>query len=72
MPRRFPLSEVEPFVEEKRAWIERTLRRMQETEAELAPARLADGGELPFQGRRLGLSVRVEPDPFLDQSTVGG
>ena len=62
MPRRFPLSEVAPFVEEKRAWIERTLRRMQEAEAELPGARLADGGELPFLGRRLTLAVRVEPN----------
>ena len=62
MPRRFPLSEVAPFVEEKRAWIERTLRRMRETEAELAAARLADGGELPFLGRRLRLAVRIEPN----------
>ena len=43
VPQRFPLRDVEPFVEEKRAWIERTLRRMRETEAELPPARLADG-----------------------------
>jgi predicted metal-dependent hydrolase len=62
LPRRFPLSEVAPFVEEKRAWIERTLRRMQETEAELPAAHLADGGELPFLGRRLTLAVRVEPN----------
>jgi predicted metal-dependent hydrolase len=62
LPRRFPLSEVAPFVEEKRAWIERTLRRMQETEAELPAACLADGGELPFLGRRLTLVVRVEPN----------
>ena len=62
MPRRFPLAEVAPFVEEKRAWIERTLRRMQETEAELPAARLADGGELPFLGRRLTLAVRIEPN----------
>jgi predicted metal-dependent hydrolase len=61
VPRRFPLREVEPFVEEKRAWIERTLRRMRETEAELPPARLADGGELAYLGERLRLSVRVEP-----------
>ena len=38
VPQRFPLREVEPFVEEKRAWIERTLRRMRETEVELPPA----------------------------------
>jgi predicted metal-dependent hydrolase len=62
LPRRFPLSEVAPFVEEKRAWIERTLRRMQETEAELPAARLADGGELPFLGGRLRLAVRIEPN----------
>jgi predicted metal-dependent hydrolase len=72
VPRRFPLSEVEPFVEEKRAWIERTLRRMQETEAELAPARLADGGELPFRGRRLRLSVRVEPQRVREHLVLRG
>jgi predicted metal-dependent hydrolase len=60
VPRRFPLREVEPFVEEKRAWIERTLKRMRETEAELPPARLADGGEVPYLGERLDLAVRVE------------
>jgi predicted metal-dependent hydrolase len=60
VPRRFPLREVEPFVEEKRAWIERTLKRMRETEAELPPARLTDGGEVPYLGERLGLAVRVE------------
>jgi len=60
VPQRFPLRNVEPFVEEKRAWIERTLKRMRETEAELPPARLADGGEVPYLGERLGLVVRVE------------
>ena len=60
MPQRFPLREVEPFVEEKRAWIERTLERMRETESELPPARLADGGEAPYLGERLGLAVRIE------------
>ena len=57
VPRRFPLSEVEPFVEEKRAWIERTLRRMQETEVELPPARLADGGG----DFRVGMAALEEP-----------
>jgi hypothetical protein len=61
VPRRFPLSEVEPFVEEKRGWIERTLRRMRETEAELPPARLENGGHVPYLGDRLGLAVRVDP-----------
>jgi predicted metal-dependent hydrolase len=61
VPRRFPLREVEPFVEEKRAWIERTLKRMRETEAELPAARLEDGGLVPYLGESLRLSVRVEP-----------
>jgi predicted metal-dependent hydrolase len=62
VPRRFPLGDVEPFVAEKRGWIERTLRRMRESEAELPPARLEDGGEVPYLGERLPLRVRVELD----------
>jgi predicted metal-dependent hydrolase len=61
VPRRFPLREVEPFVEEKRAWIERTLRRLQESETELPAPRLEDGGLVPYLGESLRLSVRVEP-----------
>jgi len=60
VPRRFPMREVAPFVEEKRSWIERTLRRMRESETELPPARLEEGGELPYLGERLALGVRVE------------
>jgi predicted metal-dependent hydrolase len=62
VPARFPLREVEPFVEEKRGWIERTLRRMRESESELPAARLEDGGEVPYLGERLALRVRVEPE----------
>jgi predicted metal-dependent hydrolase len=61
VPRRFPLRDVEPFVEEKRAWIERTLRRLRETEAELPAARLEPGGRVPYLGETLFLDVRVEP-----------
>ena len=61
VPRRFPLRDVEPFVRRKRPWIERTLRRMAETDAELPPPRLEHGGEVPFLGERLQLAVRVEP-----------
>ena len=61
VPRRFPLREVEPFVEEKRAWIERTLLRMRQTELELPPARLEDGGEVWYLGERLTLAVRIDP-----------
>ena len=34
---------------------------MRESEADFAPARLRDGGDVPYLGDRLGLSVRVEP-----------
>jgi predicted metal-dependent hydrolase len=61
VPRRFPLHEVEPFVEEKRAWIERTLRRMRETDAELPRARLEHGGQAGYLGELLRLAVRVDP-----------
>jgi predicted metal-dependent hydrolase len=62
VPRRFPMREVEPFVREKRRWIERTLLRLRESEAVLPPARLEDGGELPYLGERLALRVRLEPE----------
>jgi predicted metal-dependent hydrolase len=61
VPRRFPLRDVAPFVEEKRAWIERTLRRLRESETELPAPRLEDGGQVPYLGERLRLSVQVEP-----------
>jgi hypothetical protein len=61
VPARFPLQDVEGFVEEKRPWIERTLRRMRESESNFPPARLEDGGELPYLGERLALAVRSEP-----------
>jgi predicted metal-dependent hydrolase len=61
VPRRFPERDVEPFVREKSAWIERTLRRFAESEREFPPARLEDGGEVPYLGARLTLSVRREP-----------
>jgi predicted metal-dependent hydrolase len=62
VPRGLALSEVEPFVEEKRRWVERTLERMREAEVERPPARLEDGGEVPYLDERLALAVRVEPD----------
>jgi predicted metal-dependent hydrolase len=61
LPRRFPMRDVEPFVRAKQDWIERTLRRMAESHAELPPARLEHGGEVPYLGERLALRVRVEP-----------
>lgn len=61
VPDRMPLRDVEPFVDEKQAWIERTLRRMRDAEAERPRPRLEDGGEVPYLGERLALHVRVEP-----------
>lgn len=61
LPRRFPLRDVDAFVEQKRPWIERTLRRMAQSEVEQPAARLHDGGEVPYLGERLPLRVTVEP-----------
>lgn len=60
IPHRMALKHVEPFVEEKRAWIERTLRRIRAAE-EGAGVRLEDGGTVPYLGRPLVVRVRVEP-----------
>src|SRR3954465_4892003 len=60
VPRRMALRHVTPFVEQKRPWIERTLRRIREAE-EAAAVRLAGGGSVPYLGRLLELSVRVQP-----------
>jgi predicted metal-dependent hydrolase len=62
VPRRLSMRDVEPFVEQKRPWIERTLRRMREAEAEHSPPVLEDGGEVSFLGERLALRVHVEPE----------
>jgi len=61
LPRNFPLRKVEPFVQEKRPWIERTLRRLKDSEQLFPPARVCDGGEVPYLGERLSLAVRIEP-----------
>jgi len=61
VPRRASLRRVEPFVAEKRQWIERTLRRLREADKALAPVRLEDGGAVPYLGRPLDLRVKVEP-----------
>jgi predicted metal-dependent hydrolase len=60
VPRRFPLRQVEPFVQEKRPWIERTLRRMRESEEQFPPARVCDGGHVPYLGERLALAIRTQ------------
>jgi predicted metal-dependent hydrolase len=61
VPRPFPLKNVPPFVQSKRPWIERTLRRMRESEGEFPPAVVCDGGEVLYLGERLALRVRTEP-----------
>ena len=61
VPRRFPLREVEPFVEEKRAWIERTLRRMREArERAAAAAARATAARCPTWASGSSCAVRVE------------
>jgi predicted metal-dependent hydrolase len=61
VPNHFPLRKVEPFVQEKRPWIERTLRRIRESEELFPPAQVRDGGQVPYLGERLPLRVKVEP-----------
>lgn len=61
VPRRMALRHVAPFVEQKRPWIERTLRRYREAAAEAPRAVVGDGGEVPYLGSRLALAVREEP-----------
>jgi predicted metal-dependent hydrolase len=60
VPRRMALRHVQPFVDEKRPWIERTLRRYQAAEAAVPAAELHHGGFVPYLGRRLELRVTVE------------
>ncbi len=58
LPERMALRRAAPLVEEKRRWIERTLRRLQA----VAPAAvLEDGGRVSYLGHELELRVRVEP-----------
>jgi predicted metal-dependent hydrolase len=62
VPRRMALRHVEPFVREKRPWIERTLRRYQDAVIDGdVRVDLRDGGEVPYLGEQLDLDVRVEP-----------
>ncbi len=61
VPNGFALRKVEPFVNEKRPWIERTLRRLSESAAEVGTARVEDGGEVPYLGERLRLRVSTDP-----------
>jgi predicted metal-dependent hydrolase len=60
LPRRVPLRRAAPLVEEKRRWIERTLRRYEQARRAGPVARLEDGGTVPYLGCQLGLAVRVE------------
>ena len=60
LPRRVALRHAAPLVAEKRAWIERTLRRLDAARAAV-PARLGDGGVVPYLGESLDLAVRVDP-----------
>jgi predicted metal-dependent hydrolase len=66
VPERMALRHVPPLVEEKRRWIERTLRRFREAEQALPTPLLDDGGVVPYLGRELELRVHVEPGRVRD------
>jgi hypothetical protein len=61
LPERMALKHVPPFVDEKRPWIERTLRRFRQAEQALPAPALEHGTGVPYLGRELLLRVRVEP-----------
>ncbi|HYP47344.1 MAG TPA: SprT family zinc-dependent metalloprotease [Thermoleophilaceae bacterium] len=61
IPDRFPLHQVQPLVDEKSRWIERTLRRMRDSREAQVPVQLEPGGEVPYLGESLELRVKVEP-----------
>src|SRR3954466_11161742 len=60
IPRRVALRHVEPFVEEKRDWIERTLRRSRAAEQSTG-IKLEDGVSVPYLGEDLELWDAVQP-----------
>lgn len=60
LPQSMPASAAIPFLDRKRPWIERTLRRLRAAEAERPRPLLEDGGHVPLVGERLTLRVRVE------------
>jgi predicted metal-dependent hydrolase len=66
VPRRMALRHVEPFVQEKARWIERTLRRFRQAEEALPAPELEHGGSVPYLGRELLLRVTVEPGRVRD------
>jgi len=66
VPRRMALRHVEPFVQQKARWIERTLRRFREAEDALPAPELEHGGVVPYLGRELFLRVSVEPGRVRD------
>jgi predicted metal-dependent hydrolase len=72
VPRRMALRHVEPFVREKRRWIERTLRSFREAEEALPPPELEHGGWAPYLGRELLLRVSVEPGRVRDHVALRG
>lgn len=60
LPQRMKVEDVEAWVESRRPWVERTLRRYREAAAELPSIELADGGTVPYLGAELLLRVKVE------------
>lgn len=60
-PKAADYRKVELFVQEKTPWIEKTLRRLKDSEAEFPPPLLGDGGQVPYLGERLLLRVGEEP-----------
>ncbi len=60
LPERMALEDVEGWVESRRPWVERTLRRYEQAASEIPAVDLRDGGSVPFLGEPLELRVVVE------------
>jgi len=60
LPERMRVEDVEEWVESRRPWVERTLRRYEQAASELPPIALRDGGSVPYLGEPLELRVLVE------------
>lgn len=60
LPERMRVEDIEGWVESRRPWVERTLRRYEQAARELPPISLRDGGSVPYLGEPLELRVLVE------------
>lgn len=69
-PLRVPNSAIDRFVEEKKAWIARTRRRIAEFDASHPPMSISEGGNLMFMGRYYGVVRTDSVDIAISGNTI--